>query len=165
MLFPDALIAKAGALLDACRSKGVRLATAESCTGGLIAALLTEIPGSSEVLDRGFVTYSNQAKREMLGVADVLLNQHGAVSAEVARAMVAGALHESHAQLGIAVTGIAGPDGGTDDKPVGLVYFSSATNNGSVGVERFIFKGDRTAIRLATVDQALTMLMGELEHL
>ncbi len=114
---------KTEALLASCRRKGLLLATAESCTGGLVAALLTSIAGSSDVFERGFVTYSNRAKEELLGVDPGLLARFGAVSAEVARAMTEGALAHSAAQIALAVTGIAGPGGGSPEKPVGLVYF------------------------------------------
>src|ERR1700704_736810 len=117
------LMEQAVALLEACRTCGETLATAESCTGGLLAATLTAIPGSSDVFERGFVTYSNAAKSEMLGVPFWLIERHGAVSEDVARAMAGGALTHSHATLAVSVTRIAGPDGGSADKPVGLVYF------------------------------------------
>ena len=120
------LNARAAALLDDLRARGLKLATAESCTGGLIAALFTEIAGSSDVVDRGFVTYSNEAKMEMLGVAGEMLAAHGAVSAPTARAMAEGALRHSRAGLDVAVTGIAGPGGGSPEKPVGLVHFGLA---------------------------------------
>src|SRR3954468_9761129 len=119
-MFAPHLLALAKSVLLAVRAKSLRIVTAESCTGGLIAALLTEIPGSSDVVDRGFVVYSDQAKSEMLGVPPDLISEHGAVSEAVARAMAQGALALSDAQLAVAVTGIAGPDGGSDSKPVGL---------------------------------------------
>src|ERR1700761_8344301 len=125
-MFGDALLAEARDLLAAARGNNFRIATAESCTGGLIAALLTEIPGSSDVVERGFVTYSNESKRELLGVPAELIARHGAVSAEVARAMALGALGHARADLSVAVTGVAGPGGGTTDKPVGLVHLAAA---------------------------------------
>ncbi len=118
-------IAQAAELLDACRARGETIVTAESCTGGLVAATLTAIPGSSDVFERGFVTYANAAKSEMLGVPYWLIERHGAVSEDVARAMAGGALTHSQASLAVAVTGIAGPDGGTPEKPVGLVHFAA----------------------------------------
>jgi nicotinamide-nucleotide amidase len=136
------------------------LATAESCTGGLIAAALTEIAGSSDVVDRGFVTYSNAAKAEMLGVPAALIGQHGAVSDPVARAMAEGAIRHSAADLAVSVTGIAGPGGGTAEKPVGLVYLGVARRGGEVSAERQVFSGDRRAIRLRTVERALALLHG-----
>src|SRR5579875_2423202 len=120
-MLDDAILAEAAALLDALRGRGWRLATAESCTGGLIAAALTHVPGSSDVVDRGFVTYSNEAKADLLGVPPALIAAHGAVSQEVAHAMAAGALARSLADVTVAVTGVAGPGGGSKDKPVGLV--------------------------------------------
>ena len=119
------LISRAAELLEAARARDEKLATAESCTGGLLAAALTAIPGSSDVFERGFVTYSNSAKSEMLGVPFWLIERHGAVSEDVARAMAGGALTHSHATLAVSVTGIAGPDGGTSEKPVGLVHFAA----------------------------------------
>jgi nicotinamide-nucleotide amidase len=124
-MFEAALLDQARALLDAARAKHIRIVTAESCTGGLIAGLLTEIPGSSDVVERGFVTYSNEAKEDALGVPAALLRKYGAVSDQVARAMADGALRHARAQLAIAVTGIAGPGGGSVEKPVGLVYIAS----------------------------------------
>src|SRR3982751_3041231 len=123
--------ALARSLLDLCRSRKLTIATAESCTGGLVAAALTAIPGSSDVVDRGFVTYSNAAKTEMLGVPADLIATHGAVSEPVARAMAEGALSRSNADVAVAITGIAGPDGGSDAKPVGLVHLAAARNGGS----------------------------------
>jgi nicotinamide-nucleotide amidase len=153
------IIAQAAALLDACRERGVLIATAESCTGGLVAATLTAIPGSSDVVERGFVTYSNTAKSEMLGVPVWLIERHGAVSEDVARAMVGGALTHSRATIAVAVTGIAGPDGGTADKPVGLVHFAAARRDDAVRHERVLF-GDlgRAEIRRESVERALSLL-------
>lgn len=132
---------------------GLKIATAESCTGGLIAALLTEVPGSSAVVDRGFVTYSNEAKTEMIGVPAELIEAHGAVSREVALAMVEGALAASRADLAVAVTGVAGPGGGSREKPVGQVHFGFARRGDEVHhlEERFDPELGRSGIRLATV--------------
>ncbi len=158
-LFPPDLLAEAEALLIACREAGIQLATVESCTGGLVAALLTEIPGSSDVVERGYVTYSNFAKKTEVGVRAETLAEHGAVSEAVARSMAEGALRDSDAQLAVAVTGIAGPGGGSDDKPVGLVWFATARKHGETRthVERF---GDigRSEVRLASVRTALALL-------
>jgi nicotinamide-nucleotide amidase len=158
-MFAAGLIALAEAVLAEARSKGLMLATAESCTGGLIAGLLTGIPGSSEVLERGFVTYSNRAKAEMLGVDPALIARQGAVSAEVARAMAEGALAHSGADAAIAVTGIAGPGGGSADKPVGLVHLAAARRGGKTRHQACRF-GDigRDAVRLASVEAALVLL-------
>ena len=152
------IISQAAVLLDACRTRSVLLATAESCTGGLIAAALTAIAGSSDVVDRGFVTYSNDAKTEMLGVPVALIKSHGAVSEPVARAMAEGAVARSNAGRTIAVTGVAGPGGGTAAKPVGLVWFGLARRDGPTVAESRIFPGDREEVRAATVAHALTML-------
>ncbi len=154
---PD-LYSAAEATLAALRARGWMVVTAESCTGGLIAGALTEIAGSSDVLDRGFVTYSNAAKTEMLGVPAEMIAAHGAVSEQVARAMAEGALARSHAQIAIAVTGIAGPGGGSADKPVGLVWFGCADGEGLTRTIRHVFPGNRGAIRIATVGIALMML-------
>lgn len=148
----------ARAVLAAARARGWMVATAESCTGGLIAGALTEIAGSSDVVDRGFVTYSDDAKTTMLGVPEATLTAHGAVSAATAAAMAAGALDRSRAHAAVAVTGIAGPGGGTPAKPVGLVWFGLATRNGASVTESRVFPGDRAAIRHATVDHALGLL-------
>jgi nicotinamide-nucleotide amidase len=134
------------------------LATAESCTGGLIAATLTAIAGSSDVVDRGFVTYSNEAKMEVLGVPGGLLGEHGAVSEPVARAMAEGALARSQADIAVAVTGVAGPGGGSADKPVGLVWFALAQLGAPLHSEHVIFPGDRAAIREATVAHAFVLI-------
>ncbi len=158
-MFSADLAQDATRLLAAARARTIKIASAESCTGGLIAALLTEIPGSSDVFERGFVTYSNQAKEEMLGVPGAMIRQHGAVSESVARAMAEGAIRHSRAQLAIAVTGIAGPGGGTDEKPVGLVHVAAA-RAGEATLHRECRFGDvgRTEVRLATVKVALEML-------
>ena len=134
------------------------LATAESCTGGLIAGACTDLSGSSNWFERGFVSYSNTAKSELLGVDMSLIKQHGAVSEEVAQAMVAGAVTRSRAQVAVAVTGVAGPTGGTPDKPVGLVWFGFALP-GQVLTEKMNFPGDRAAVRTATVQHALGRLV------
>ena len=157
--FPDDVTERAARLLALCRARGLRVATAESCTGGLIAACLTDIAGSSDVVDRGFVTYSNDAKQDLLDVPDELLMRVGAVSEEVARAMAASALERSDAHLAVAVTGIAGPGGGTDTKPVGLVHHACAGPGGAVSHRRVVYAGDRGAVRLATVVTALDMLL------
>ena len=157
--FPADIIARAERLLALCRTRGVRVVTAESCTGGLIAACLTEIAGSSDVVDRGFVTYANEAKQDLLGVPYELLVRVGAVSEEVARAMAEGALARSDASLAVAVTGIAGPGGGTDTKPVGLVHHACAGPGGAISHRRIVYPGDRGAVRLATVATALDMLI------
>lgn len=158
MIFPDATRDRALRLLRACRAAQLRVAAAESCTGGLIAACLTEVAGASEVFDRGYVVYSNEAKQEALGVPAALLARVGAVSAEVARAMAVGALSRSRADLAVAVTGIAGPGGGTPVKPVGLVYHACAGRDGALLQGRAVYGGGRAEIRLATVDAALDML-------
>lgn len=146
-------------LLDACRTKGVHIATAESCTGGLIAAALTEISGSSDVFERGFVTYQNEAKAENLGVQEQTLLTYGAVSEPVAKEMAEGALKRSTSQVSVAVTGVAGPGGGSDEKPVGLVHIASASTEGDTLHLRCEF-GDigREGIREATVSEALRLL-------
>ncbi len=158
MMLEDATLAEAAAVLDRFRARGWRIATAESCTGGLIAAALTHVPGSSDVVDRGFVTYSNDAKIEMLGVDPALIATHGAVSGPVAAAMAEGALARSIAQAAVAVTGVAGPGGGSPDKPVGTVWFGYAAEGRAVMAERMVFPGDRTRVRAATVAHALETL-------
>jgi len=147
-----------GLLADVLVKKHWQLATAESCTGGLIAAACTDLAGSSDWFERGFVTYSNAAKTELLGVAPQLIEHHGAVSEAVVRAMAAGALARSQAQVAVAVTGIAGPGGGSADKPVGTVWLGWATPAG-ITSEVQHFGGDRAAVRTATVHHALTQLV------
>jgi nicotinamide-nucleotide amidase len=158
-MFPNDLAARAAALLDRYRTAGLKIATAESCTGGLIAGLLTEIPGSSAVVERGFVVYSNDAKVELLGVPAKTLAAQGAVSEATARALAEGALRASRADVAVSVTGVAGPDGGSAEKPVGLVWFGCA-RRGAAAVtreERFGAVG-RGAVRLASVCVALELL-------
>jgi nicotinamide-nucleotide amidase len=157
-MFPEHLISKAESLLADYRGAGLKIATAESCTGGLLAACLTEIAGSSDVVERGFVTYSNAAKIEDLGVSPELLRSHGAVSAEVAEAMAAGALARSRAEVAVSLTGIAGPGGASADKPVGLVYLGGARRGSTPRHERHLLPGDRGAVRLASVAAALDLL-------
>lgn len=154
----EALVLLAEKILSRCRARGLTIATAESCTGGMIAAALTAVPGSSDVVDRGFVTYSNQAKADMLGVAPALIEQFGAVSAETAAAMARGALAHAPVDLAVSVTGIAGPGGGSPDKPVGLVFFGIGRRDGDLRTERQFFAGDRAAIRRAAARHALEML-------
>ncbi len=146
-------------VLELCRARGWRVATAESCTGGLVAAALTEIAGSSDVVDRGFVTYSNEAKAEMLGVPLSTLKRYGAVSAQTAKAMAAGALKNSHADLAVSITGIAGPGGGTKQKPVGLVHFAAVRRDGrSVARKKLFDPVGRSRVRQLSVVEALKML-------
>lgn len=145
-------------LLAACRAHGIMLATAESCTGGLIAGALTDIAGSSDVVDRGFVTYSNTAKMEMLGVSAATLDAFGAVSRQTALEMAAGALARSHAGIALSVTGVAGPGGGSPEKPVGLVWFGLAMHGRPVVTERRLFEDKgRAFIRRETVKTALAL--------
>lgn len=163
-MLPEPLLEHAATVLEACRRRGLRLVTAESCTGGLVAATLTEIAGSSDVVERGLVTYSNAAKEELLGVPRALLDAHGAVSEPVARAMAEGALaHVPAADLGVAVTGVAGPGGGTAEKPVGLVFIAAARRGAATLGERHLFNGDRRAVRLASVERALALLLRQAE--
>ncbi len=153
------LRAAATAVLDACRARSLKLATAESCTGGLVAGALTEIAGSSDVVERGFVTYSNEAKQEMLGVSSETLRDHGAVSRETAEAMARGAIAHSNAHIAVAITGIAGPGGGSPDKPVGLVHFATASRSGALtACEMRYGEIGRGEVRRKSVLQALAML-------
>ncbi len=150
---------KAAEVLAEFKAAGLKLATAESCTGGMVAAALTAIAGSSDVVERGFVTYSNAAKTEMLGVPPSLIAQHGAVSEQVARAMAEGALEHSHAHVAVSVTGIAGPGGGSDHKPVGLVHFGRAAKGSPTISQKRIFSGDRDDVRHQAAMTALEMLL------
>jgi nicotinamide-nucleotide amidase len=163
-MLPTPLVDAAASLLALLRGKGLKLVTAESCTGGLIAAVLTDVPGSSDVFERGFVTYSNAAKSEAIGVDAAIVAKHGAVSEQTARAMAEGALAHSLADIAVAVTGVAGPGGGSAEKPVGLVHIAVAGRQRSTLHKRCDF-GDlgRSAIREATVSEAFT-LVRESEH-
>ena len=153
------LIARAQALLDFCRARKLKIAAAESCTGGLVAATLTEIAGSSDEFERGFVTYSNEAKQAMLGVPAAVLERHGAVSRETAEAMAAGALAHAPVDLAVSITGIAGPGGAVEGKPVGLVHFGGAARRGRrLHRERRYGDIGRTQVRHASVLEALAML-------
>jgi nicotinamide-nucleotide amidase len=159
MTFPARSLTLARQLLAACEARGWHLATAESCTGGLIAGCLTEIAGSSNVVERGYVTYDNRAKQEVLGVPADLLRAVGAVSEEVARAMAAGACERAGVEIAIAVTGIAGPGGATPTKPVGLVHIAVAVRDLPTVHVSEIFPGDRGAVRLASVHAALELAL------
>lgn len=152
--------AAAIAVLEACRARGWKVATAESCTGGLVAAALTDIAGSSDVVDRGFVTYSNAAKEQMLGVPAQTLIDYGAVSRQTAEAMARGAVTHSQADVAVSITGVAGPGGGSAEKPVGLVHFAAATRDGAlIHAEMRYGNIGRSAVRQASVMQALDMLL------
>ena len=168
-MFPPELIERAAALIQLYREHGLKIVTAESCTGGLLAGLLTEIPGSSAVLERGFVVYSNEAKQEMLGVSEETLAKFGAVSAETVREMAHGAIEHSNAHVSLAITGIAGPDGGTAEKPVGLVYVGcggrqriepiSSEDFGGMTIAHARFgPRSRSEIRIEAIKAALTLL-------
>ncbi|BAE51352.1 CinA family protein [Paramagnetospirillum magneticum] len=158
-MLPTVLTDLAAEVLRVAGQRGEHLATAESCTGGLVAAVLTAIAGSSSVMERGFVTYSNEAKTEMLGVPAALIAAHGAVSREVAQAMAEGALAHSRADAAVAITGIAGPGGGTADKPVGLVHFALARRGADTRHEAHVFAGDRDAVRLQAARTALGLFL------
>ncbi len=164
-LIEPELVEQARALIDLCRAKQLRIAAAESCTGGLVAATLTEVAGASDVFERGFVTYSNEAKQAMLGVAQATLTAFGAVSRETAQAMATGALAHAPADLAVAITGIAGPGGAVAGKPVGLVHFAAATRAGALLHEQRNY-GDigRAQVRHACVAQALAMLRALAEN-
>jgi nicotinamide-nucleotide amidase len=149
----------AARLVTLCRARRLTVTTAESCTGGLVAGAITAIPGASAVLDRGFVTYSNAAKTELLGVPAELIGAVGAVSEAVARGMAAGARLHANADLAVSVTGIAGPDGGSVEKPVGTVWFGLATRNSVLVARHQLFTGDRDQIRAASVIYALEFLL------
>ncbi|WP_343712279.1 CinA family protein [Inquilinus sp.] len=158
-MIEDADLALATQVLDACRAAGLMLATAESCTGGLVAAALTAIAGSSDVVERGFVTYSNAAKSELLGVPAPLIADKGAVSAEVAAAMAEGAVARARVGLAVSITGIAGPGGATPGKPVGLVHFGLARPGTATRTEQRVFAGDRAAVRAQALHLALELLL------
>lgn len=158
MVFNPETLALAESVLALCRSRHWRLATAESCTGGLVAASLTAIAGASNVVECGFVTYSNKTKIEWLGVPPETIAAHGAVSAETAAAMARGAVARAGVDLAVSVTGVAGPGGGTPQKPVGLVYIGIATKDGAARVEQRIFSGNRGEVRRAALTLALELL-------
>jgi nicotinamide-nucleotide amidase len=158
----EALAAQIAGLLT---ERGWSMATAESCTGGWVAKCCTELPGSSAWFDRGFVTYSNRAKQQMLGVPHADLELHGAVSDEVAAAMALGARREAGVEVAVSTTGIAGPDGGTEDKPVGLVHFGWCIGDAPVSCEAVVFAGDRDAVRRQTVVHALEGAIKRLQAL
>ena len=159
-MLPQETLDQAAELLRRMEARGLTLATAESCTGGLIAAALTSIAGSSSVVMCGFVTYSNAAKQRMVGVPEAMLAEHGAVSEAVARQMAEGALREGGVDIALSCTGIAGPGGATPGKPVGLVFIGCARKGGETQVLRRVFPGDRAAVRAATVAEALAMAAG-----
>lgn len=159
MMLPEETLAMAERTLAMLRARRWRLATAESCTGGLVTAALTQIAGSSDVVEYGFVTYANAAKTDLLGVPEVLIAAEGAVSEAVARAMAEGALARAGADVAVSITGIAGPGGGSADKPVGLVWFGCATHAG-IEVRRRIFAGDRAQVRAQAVATALELVIG-----
>jgi len=158
-VFSAELRSRATEVLAQYRAAGLTVATAESCTGGLVAACLTEIAGSSDVVERGFVVYANAAKVELLGVREATLERHGAVSAETAREMLAGALARSPADLVVAITGIAGPGGGSAEKPVGLVFIGVQQRGRDAVIERQVFAGDRAEVREASLGRALGLLL------
>lgn len=161
MVFSPPLLALAEDVLRRCRESGVMLATAESCTGGLLSACLTAVAGSSDVVERGFVTYTDDAKKQMLGVAADLLGKGkpGAVSKQVARAMAEGALERSNADISVSITGIAGPGGGEGEKPVGLVHIAAARSGRDTLHERRLFGGGRDNVRMQAVEAALKLIL------
>jgi nicotinamide-nucleotide amidase len=161
LVFEAETLTLAQSALDACRARGWHLATAESCTGGLVAGALTAIAGSSDVVERGFVTYSNKAKSELLGVPPETIATHGAVSPETTAAMARGAVARAPVDLAISVTGVAGPGGGNAAKPVGLVFVGLARRDGSCRTERHVFDGDRAAVREAALRVALRLIEAE----
>ena len=160
-MFEAETLTLAQSVLDACRARGWHIATAESCSGGLVAGALTAIAGSSDVVERGFVTYSNEAKSELLGVPPETIAAHGAVSTQTAQAMAVGAVARAPVELAISVIGVAGPGGGSAAKPVGLVIFGLARRDGPCRTERRVFDGDRSAVRHAALQMALGLLAAE----
>ena len=163
-MFPDEILQVAEQVLKRCRGAELQIVTAESCTGGLIAGCLTEISGSSDVFDRGFITYTNQAKHQMLGVLNSHFDTVGAVSEVVARAMAEGAIIHSDGDVSLSVTGVAGPGGGSDEKPIGLVHMAVGRKNGVTLHERHVFTGDRTAVRMATLKFGLLLINKSLDQ-
>jgi nicotinamide-nucleotide amidase len=163
-MFSAETLVLAQAVIDACRARGWHVATAEACTGGLVTAALTAIAGASDVVERGFVTYSNEAKSEVLGVPPGAIAAHGAVSAETAAAMAQGAIGRTKADVAVSVTGLAGPGGGSAGKPVGLVFLGLARRDGMCRTERYVFEGDRAAVRDAALRRALGLFEAEARH-
>ena len=157
-MFTSEVLSLAEEVLTACRARSWHLATAESCTGGLVAAALTSIAGSSDVVERGFVTYSNEAKSELLGVPAATIAAHGAVSTETAAAMAQGAIVRAPVNLAVSIIGVAGPGGGSVEKPVGLVIFGLARRDGACRTERHVFSGGRARVREAALEVALRLL-------
>tara|TARA_B100001564_G_C20345150_1_gene536352 strand:- start:87 stop:590 length:504 start_codon:yes stop_codon:yes gene_type:complete len=157
-MFPQELVQRMHEVFKLCRQHGLKIATAESCTGGLLAALMTDIPGASEVLERGFVTYSNESKIEQLTVPTYFIDDYGAVSLQTAIAMAEGALLVARADIAVAITGIAGPEGGSDEKPVGTVFIAVAKRGVESVCKQFHFSGSRHSVRLKTLDAALEMM-------
>ncbi|MBL8906088.1 MAG: CinA family protein [Rhizobiales bacterium] len=163
-MIDESLLVLATDVLEKCRARGIMVAAAESCTGGLVCAALTAIAGSSDVVDRGFVTYSNDAKHDMLGVSRDILKQLGAVSPECAVAMAEGALSRSKARIACSITGIAGPGGGSPDKPVGLVYVACAARDRPTQHQRLLLTGrDRAQVRLESAKAALRMIVDQID--
>lgn len=164
-MFEASLLETAVKLLDDCREQGIRIATVESCTGGLLGGLLTEAPGASDVVDCGFIVYSNQAKEHLLGVDPTILSTYGAVSQETALALADGALTKSpDAHLAVSITGIAGPGGGSAEKPVGLVHFGLARNRMQTKATHQVFPGNRQDVRQASLRQALSLLQATVKR-
>ena len=164
-MFTDLQLNIAKEVVSSCNTLNLRITTAESCTGGLISSCITAIAGSSNIFDRGFVTYTNQAKIDLLGVSPDLFELCGAVSEEVAYVMAEGALERSIAQISVAVTGIAGPSGGTVEKPVGLVHIASASEGFKIFHERHIFKGGREEVRMSTVIASLKLILKQINQI
>ena len=157
-MYPEILIVMAEDLIEACTANGLQVALAASCTGGLVAGCITSVSGASAIFERGFVTYTNAAKHDLLGVSNAIFEADGAVSEPCARAMAEGALNHSPATLSVAVTGIAGPGGATADKPVGLVHIACARTGFATRHERHVFKGDRERVRIQAVESSLRLL-------
>ncbi len=162
-MFSSEITNKAHQLLKSLRNRGIKLATAESCTGGLASVAITELPGSSEIFDRGFVTYSNESKIELLTVPTYFIDDFGAISMETAMAMAEGALLMSKADISVSITGIAGPDGGSDEKPVGTVFIATAFKGKKSNYQQHLFTGNRHSIRLQAVESAFDMLLKRIQ--
>lgn len=161
--FPPLMLEQAREVVEICARRGFTIATAESCTGGLLSGILTEIPGASQVFTHGFITYANPAKVAMVEVSEHTLAAHGAVSEAIARSMAEGALRTAAASLAVGITGIAGPGGGTAEKPVGLVHVACASSSGKTIHKEYRFEGERTCIRLKSVEAGLALLLKQLE--